>query len=52
MTQNLDLNEIICDICNNQNKGNTHNNEFYICNTCNKKIYVLYVSQFTIKSIK
>ena len=38
ITQKLDLNEIICDICNNQNKGNTHNNEFYICNNCNKNI--------------
>jgi len=36
-TQKIDLNKIICDICNN-NKGNTHNNEFYICNTCNKNI--------------
>ena len=37
VTQKIDLNEIICDICNKQNKGNTHNNEFYICNNCNKK---------------
>ena len=37
-TQNIDLNEIICDVCNINNKGNTHNNEFYKCNTCNKNI--------------
>ena len=38
LTQTVDLNEIKCDICNNQNKGITHNNEFYICNNCNKNI--------------
>jgi len=38
LTQKIDLNEIICDICNNQNMGNNHNNEFYICNNCNKNI--------------
>ena len=37
-TQKIDINKIICDICNTNNKGNTHNNEFYICNTCNKNI--------------
>ena len=37
-TQKLDLTKIICEICNKNNKGNTHNNEFYICNTCNKNI--------------
>ena len=37
-TQKIDLNKIICEICNKNNKGNTHNNEFYICNTCNKNI--------------
>ena len=37
-TQKIDLNRIICEICNKNNKGNTHNNEFYICNTCNKNI--------------
>ena len=36
-TQKIDLNKIICEICNN-NKGHTHNNEFYKCNTCNKNI--------------
>ena len=37
-TQKINLNNIICNICNTNNKGNTHNNEFYICNTCNKNI--------------
>ena len=37
-TQKIDLSKIICQICNKNNKGNTHNNEFYICNTCNKSI--------------
>ena len=37
-TQKIDLNKIICEICNQNNKGNTHDNEFYICNTCNKNI--------------
>ena len=37
-TQKINLNDIICNICNNNNKGNTHNNEFYYCNNCNKNI--------------
>ena len=37
-TQKININKIICDICNINNKGNTHNNDFYICNTCNKNI--------------
>ena len=37
-TQKINLNNIICNICKINNKGNTHNNEFYICNTCNKNI--------------
>ena len=37
-TQKINLNKIVCNICNINNKGNTHNNEFYICNTCNKNI--------------
>ena len=41
LTQKIELNEIICDICNKQNKGNTHNNEFYICNNCNKKNFFI-----------
>ena len=38
LTQKIDLNEIVCDICKKQNKGNTNNNEFYVCNNCNKNI--------------
>ena len=37
-TQKIDINYIMCEICKQTNKGNTHNNEFYICNTCNKNI--------------
>ena len=37
-TQKIDLNKIKCEICNNNNKGNTHNNDFYKCITCNKNI--------------
>ena len=37
-TQNINENLIICNICNNSNKGKTYNNKFYICGTCNKKI--------------
>ena len=37
-SQKIDISKIICDICEINNKSNTHNNEFYICNTCNKKI--------------
>ena len=33
-TQKLDISKIICNICNNNNKSNTYNNDFYICNTC------------------
>ena len=33
-TQKINLDDIICDIC----KNNKHNNEFYICNSCNKNI--------------
>jgi len=36
--QKIDLCKIICDICHKKNKNNTHNNLFYICNTCNKNI--------------
>ena len=38
LTQKIDLNEIICNICKTQNKGNTYNNEFYFCNNCNRNI--------------
>ena len=38
ITQQIDLSTIICDICKESNKSNTHNNDFYICNTCNINI--------------
>ena len=37
-TQMIDLNSIICHICYKNYKSDTHNNEFYLCNTCNKNI--------------
>ena len=37
-TQKIDISQIICDICKKYNKNTTYNNEFYICNTCNKNI--------------
>jgi len=37
-TQKINLNDIICNECIVNNKGNIHNNEFYICNTCNINI--------------
>jgi len=36
--QKLDLSKIKCNECNENDKSNIHNNEFYICNTCNKNI--------------
>ena len=37
-TQKMIINKIICDICHIKNKGNSPNNEFYKCNTCNINI--------------
>ena len=37
-TQKIDLCKIICDICNMNNKSITHNKEFFICNSCNKRL--------------
>ena len=37
-TQKIDLSDIICDICKKNNKNDTHDNEFYLCNTCNQNI--------------
>ena len=37
-TQIINLSQIICDKCKQNNRGNTHNNEFYICNNCGKKL--------------
>ena len=37
-SQNINLSDIICNICKERNKGNTHNNEFYKCLNCNFNI--------------
>jgi len=34
----IDISKIECNICKENNKGNTYNNEFYKCLTCNKNI--------------
>ena len=49
-TQKIDISEIKCNICNINNKSDTYNNVFYICNTC-KKIYAHYVNLIMIKII-
>ena len=36
--QYINLSHIICDICNDKNKGSTYKNEFYYCLTCRKNI--------------
>ena len=33
-TQKLDISKIICEICKENNKGNSHNKIFYRCNKC------------------
>ena len=38
ITQNIDLTQIKCQICNNNNKGTTHGNAFFTCLSCNKNI--------------
>ena len=40
-TQNINISNIICDKCNSKNKGNTSNNEFYICLTCHQNLCIL-----------
>jgi len=35
---NIDISKIICNNCKIKNKSNTHNNEFYKCNTCKVNI--------------
>ena len=39
--QKINISNIICNKCNIKNKGNTYNNEFYKCLTCNKNICLL-----------
>ena len=34
----IDINKIECNKCKEKNKGNTYNNEFYKCLTCNNNI--------------
>ena len=36
--QNIDESQIICEICKTNNKSETFNKKFYICNTCNIKL--------------
>ena len=36
--QKINESKIICEICNDINKGDAYNNEFYRCITCNKNI--------------
>ena len=40
-SQNIDLKKIICNICNNNDKYNSNNNEFYMCLDCCKNLCVL-----------
>ena len=37
-TQKIDLKKINCDICNQRNKHDAFNNEFFICFTCSKNL--------------
>ena len=36
--QKIDLSDIKCNECKDKNKGNTYNNEFYKCLTCNNNL--------------
>jgi len=52
--QKIDLNIIKCNECNDfneNNKGNTCDNKFYICNTCNKNICYLCKSKHDMNHI-
>ena len=41
-TQKINISKIKCNACNNnKNKGNSHNNEFYTCFTCNMNLCLL-----------
>jgi len=40
-TQNIDLSKIICEICKERNKGNSHDNLFYRCNKCKLNLCLL-----------
>ena len=49
-TQKIDESKIICENCGENNKSQSFNKVFYICQLC-KKNYALYVKQFMIKLI-
>ena len=40
-TQEINISEIVCGICQFKNKGNSHNHEFYLCLTCKKNVCLL-----------
>ena len=39
-TQKIDISKIICDECKINNKANSYNNIFYICNQCKKNMCI------------
>ena len=47
-TQNIDLKNIICNICKQKNMYTSYNNQFYKCLTCDKNICPLCSSQHNI----
>ena len=40
-TQNINISKIVCNNCKIKNKGNTMNNDFYRCLTCEKNLCIL-----------
>ena len=40
-TQEINISEIICDICKFKNKGNSYNHEFFFCLSCKNNICLL-----------
>ena len=40
-TQKINFSTIVCEICNQNNRNDTYNNEFYRCNACNKNMCTL-----------
>ena len=44
-TQKINISKIICDSCKETNKGLTHNNVFFKCNTCSQNICPLCKNQ-------
>ena len=40
-TQNIDESKIVCNFCNEANKANSNNKQFYKCLTCSKNVCVL-----------